>query len=91
MIAAFVFFYFRKVNVKAKFRISRTVFIFASIGLLIWLFSSTQTSGLIDKRYANQDALGREKRDISTGRSDLVSFEIDDLASFFIRIICFGF
>jgi len=30
MIAAFVFFYFRKVNVKAKFRISRTVFIFAS-------------------------------------------------------------
>ena len=78
MIAAFVFFYFRKVNVKAKFRISRTVFIFASIGLLIWLFSSTQTSGLIDKRYANQDALGREKRDISTGRSDLVSFEIDE-------------
>ena len=78
MIAAFVFFYFRKVNTKAKFRISRTVFIFISLGLLIWLFSSIETSGLIDKRYANQDALGREKRDISTGRSDLVLFEIDE-------------
>jgi O-antigen ligase len=42
------------------------------------LFSSTQTSGLIDKRYANQDALGREKADISTGRADLMSFEIDE-------------
>tara|TARA_R110002072_G_scaffold29572_2_gene93326 strand:+ start:3713 stop:5071 length:1359 start_codon:yes stop_codon:yes gene_type:complete len=78
MIVVFVYYYFRKVNVKAKFRISRTVFLFLSLGLLIWLFSSIQTSGLIDKRYANQDALGREKRDISTGRADLVSFEIDE-------------
>lgn len=78
MIVAFVYFYFIKVNVKAKFRISRTVFLFLSIGLLIWLFSSIQTSGLIDKRYTNRDALGREKADISTGRADLVSFEIDE-------------
>lgn len=78
MIAAFIFFYFRKVNVKAKFKISRTVFLFVSISLLIWLFSSIQTSGLIDKRYANQDALGRNKKDISTGRANLVSFEIDE-------------
>ncbi len=78
MIVAFVYFYFKKVNVKAKFRISRTVFLFISIGLLIWLFSSIQTSGLIDKRYANQDALGRDKADISTGRADLASFEIDE-------------
>ncbi len=78
MIVAFIYFYFIKVNAKAKFRISRTVFLFISIGLLIWLFSSIQTSGLIDKRYTNRDALGREKADISTGRADLVSFEIDE-------------
>jgi hypothetical protein len=78
MITVFVFYYFRKVNQKAKFRISRTVLLFVSMGLLIWLYTSFQTSGLIDMRYANKDALGREKSDISTGRADLVSFEIDE-------------
>lgn len=78
MIAAFIYFYFKKVNVKAKFRISRMVVIFASLGLLVWLYSSIQTSGLIENRYANKDALGREKEDISTGRTDLISFELDE-------------
>ncbi|WP_396601572.1 O-antigen ligase family protein [Algibacter sp. R77976] len=78
MIAAFLFFYFRKVNSKAKFRISRLVIVFLSLGLFVWLFSSIQTSGLIDNRYTNKDALGREKQDISTGRSDLISFELEE-------------
>ena len=78
MIAAFIYFYFRKVNVKAKFRISRLVFVFISLGLVVWAYSSVQTSGLIENRYANKDALGREKADVSTGRSDLISFEIDE-------------
>ena len=42
-----------------------------------WSISSTQTRGLIDKRYANQDALGREKKDIGTGRVQLFQEEID--------------
>ncbi len=78
MIVAFIYFYFIKVNIKAKYKISKTVFLFIGMGILIWLFSSIQTSGLIDKRYANQDALGREKADISTGRTELMSFEIDE-------------
>ena len=80
MIAAFVYFYFRKVNIKSKVRISKLVFVFAGIGMCIWLYSSLQTNGLIERRYANEDALGREKSDISTGRTDLVFFE---LAEFF--------
>ena len=80
MIAAFIYFYFRKVNIKSKVRISKLVFIFAGIGMCIWLYSSLQTGGLIERRYANEDALGREKADISTGRADLVFFE---LAEFF--------
>ncbi|XMO86555.1 O-antigen ligase family protein [Algibacter sp. AS12] len=78
MIMAFVFIYFNKVNKKAKFRISRLLVIFASLGVLIWLFSSIQTSGLIENRYTNRDALGREKADVSTGRSDLISFELEE-------------
>ncbi|WP_308992634.1 O-antigen ligase family protein [Mariniflexile litorale] len=78
MIAAFVFFYFKKVNVFNKLRISRLVLIFVGVGFSIWLYSSLQTSGFIDKRYANQDALGREKEDVTTGRTDLISFELNE-------------
>ena len=78
MIAAFIYFYFKKVNTKAKFRISRLVVIFWGLACLIWLFSSIQTGGLIENRYANEDASGRAKSDVSTGRADLISFELDE-------------
>ncbi len=42
-----------------------------------WTISSNQSQGLIDKRYANQDAMGREKQDLSTGRVDLFVNELD--------------
>ncbi|MCB4808709.1 O-antigen ligase family protein [Tamlana sp. 62-3] len=78
MIAAYLFFYFRKVNIKAKFRITRLVVIFTALALSVWLISSLQTGGLIENRYANRDALGREKEDVTTGRSDLISFEFNE-------------
>ena len=40
----------------------------------IWSYSSYQTSGMINKRYANQDAIGREK-DLTTGRGDISNLE----------------
>ena len=40
----------------------------------IWSYSSYQTSGMINKRYANEDAAGKEK-DISTGRGELSNLE----------------
>lgn len=78
MIIAFVYLYFRKVNVFHKLRISRMFIGFLAIGFAVWTYSSLQTGGFIDKRYANQDALGREKEDITTGRTDLISFELDE-------------
>ena len=42
-----------------------------------WLYTSNQTDGLIEKRYANQDANGREKKDQFTGRGELAAEEID--------------
>jgi len=44
---------------------------------LIWIYSSIQTGGLIDKRYANQDARGREKESKLTGRETLIESEFD--------------
>ena len=47
---------------------------------LAWGFTSLVTNGLIDKRYANQDAAGRIKEDLSTGREDLVTIELEAFA-----------
>jgi hypothetical protein len=42
-----------------------------------WFYSTEQTNGLIQKRYANQDSAGRVKEDQFTGRGDLARGEID--------------
>lgn len=46
------------------------------IALAVWNYSSLQTSGLIDKRYANQDARGREKTDRLGGREEIALSEL---------------
>lgn len=57
------------------------IFLLIGFGIIsfagIWTYSSVQTSGLIDKRYANQDARGREKQSKLTGRERLIESEID--------------
>jgi O-antigen ligase len=45
--------------------------------LSIWTFTSYQTGGFIDKRYANQDALGRTKSDRFTGRGEIAEEEVE--------------
>ncbi|WP_235921921.1 O-antigen ligase family protein [Flavobacterium phycosphaerae] len=44
---------------------------------IIWIYTSMQTSGLIDKRYANQDAMGRVKESRFTGREEILASEIE--------------
>lgn len=48
-----------------------------AVTLAVWTFTIFQTSGLIGNRYANEDALGREKGDITTGRVELMETEIE--------------
>lgn len=43
--------------------------------IAVWSFTSYQTGGYIDKRYANQDALGRTKADRFTGRGEIAEEE----------------
>ncbi|HEX8577343.1 MAG TPA: O-antigen ligase family protein [Flavobacterium sp.] len=75
-IALFILVYFfSNKRVKAKLHYFYIFSIIAAIGL--WLYSSVQTSGLIDKRYTNKDALGREKSSRLSGREDLMSSEIE--------------
>jgi len=49
----------------------------AFCALAVWTYSSLQTAGMLDKRYANQDSLGREKSDLTTGRWELATEEIN--------------
>ena len=52
----------------------------------IWGYTSFQTGGLINKRYANQDAAGRVKASQFTGREDVAQNEI----SIFLENPIFG-
>lgn len=79
MIAVFLLFLYQRSTLKMKGNIVFSFLLIVLLGPLIWLYTSSQTDGLIEKRYANQDALGREKEDIATGRlyifkSDLEGF-----------------
>jgi O-antigen ligase len=66
---------FTKSQAKSKV-VSLVVFgLIALIG--VWTYSSIQTSGLIDKRYANQDAKGRVKESKLTGREKLIESEFN--------------
>jgi O-antigen ligase len=45
--------------------------------LVTWSYTSNQTDGLIEKRYANQDASGRLKESQFTGREEIFTNEIN--------------
>lgn len=62
-------------NAKGK---SKFVWVFILTGLMglgVWTYSSVQTNGLIEKRYANQDAAGRVKKDRLGGREGIMDEE----------------
>lgn len=74
--ALFIYFYFKRVSTVRKAKISFSLIILVAAVIGLWAYSSYQTRGLIDKRYANEDAAGRVKKSISTGREELISSEL---------------
>ncbi|MCB0456965.1 MAG: O-antigen ligase family protein [Flavobacteriaceae bacterium] len=59
-------------SLKTKFRLSYKLIAVIGAVFAIWLYAVLQTGGLIENRYTNKDALGREKEDVTTGRADLI-------------------
>lgn len=76
MIFAFLFIVYSKSNWRQKNFIITSFVSLVIISAVIWVVSSDQTNGLIDKRYTNQDKIGREKKDVSAGRVDLFVGEL---------------
>jgi hypothetical protein len=76
MIVALLVVIYRYSKKERRLSIIKSVSLLAIIFSLLWGLTQSQTGGLIGKRYANQDALGRTKKSNLTGREDLAAGEI---------------
>ena len=77
MCLAFIVIIYLNTSLKTKAKISVKALAIVGVALLVWSYTLVQTEGLIGNRYANEDAMGREKEDVTTGRGDLLSVEMD--------------
>ncbi|MDN3492407.1 O-antigen ligase family protein [Winogradskyella bathintestinalis] len=76
-IGIFLFMYFLQAKSKARNRILGIFVLFVGAMVLSWIISSNQSSGMLEKRYANQNARGVDKTDITTGRGELFMGELE--------------
>lgn len=77
MIVLLLLFLYYKSNYKGRVKLNY-VMVFIGVAMVTtWIYISFQTGGLIDKRYANQDAAGRTKESKFTGREDVALNEIN--------------
>lgn len=77
MIVLLVVFLYFKSNYTGKVKLNYIIMLLVFAMLGTWVYTSFQTGGLIDKRYANQDAAGRVKASQFTGREDVAQNEIN--------------
>src|SRR5690606_27718899 len=76
-IAIFLVMYYVQAKSKMRNQVLGAFVLFVGALIMAWMISSSQSSGMIEKRYANQNARGVEKGDITTGRTQLFLEEID--------------
>lgn len=76
MILILVFFIYLFANIKAKFKISAIASIMIVLGIGVFIYSISQTGGLILNRYKGEDSLGREKVSKFSGREELAVTEL---------------
>ena len=75
--AVFILLYFLQAKIRTKAVMMPKLIAIGGVILVTWIITSVSTLGLIDKRYANQDAAGRTKGDITTGRLELIDEEME--------------
>lgn len=77
MIVLLLLFLYFKSNYRGKVKLNYII-VFVTLAMMaIWGYTSFQTGGLIDKRYANQDAKGRVRESQLTGREEIAEDEIN--------------
>ena len=75
-ITAFTFYYLltRKDIAKVLFKYTGLVVLF---GVILFVYTSNVTGGMLENRYANKNAVGMKKADVTTGRLELFKTEIE--------------
>ncbi|MBL4663150.1 MAG: O-antigen ligase family protein [Flavobacteriaceae bacterium] len=81
-IGVFFLIYLKYSNAKMRSESIPKILIILGVAISVWTWSSLSTGGLIDKRYANEDASGRAKADLTTGRAELFNSELDAFYKF---------
>lgn len=76
MIILLLLFLYFKSNYGGRLKLNYIMVLIVLAMMATWGYTSSQTGGLIDKRYANQDAQGRVKKSQLTGREDIAQDEI---------------
>jgi len=71
----FIIITFLRGNKALMVKINKMIIVFILTGIGVWIYTVSQTSGLIENRYLNQNAAGIEKDDVSTGRVDIAALE----------------
>lgn len=74
--AAFIILFYYKQDAREQARINTKIMIVGLSMVVIWLITSIQTFGLIGNRYANENAIGETKGDVTTGRVELIVTEL---------------
>ncbi|MFV7236113.1 O-antigen ligase family protein [Flavobacterium sp. ZB4R12] len=77
MIVLLLFFLYLKSNFRGRVKLNYIIVLVVLAMMVTWGYTSFQTGGLIDKRYANQDAQGRVKESKFTGREEIAQDEIN--------------
>jgi O-antigen ligase len=77
MIVLLLLFLYLKSSLRGKVKLNYIMLFMAFTLMGVWAYTSFQTGGLINKRYANQDARGRIKETNFSGREQLFRSEID--------------
>ena len=74
--AIFLVIFYLQLDIKRKALILPKIGLISALMLGVWFWLTILTSGMIVNRYTNQDAAGRLKSDITTGRAELIETEL---------------
>jgi O-antigen ligase len=77
MILILLFSLYRVINTNGRLKLQFIMIITFFLTLGVWIYSSIQTDGMIDKRYLNQNKTGLVKEDRLGGREKLIETEIN--------------
>lgn len=76
MMVCLIFVIYYVSNSLGKAKVGLVVILSCLLGIGIWGYTISETSGLIEKRYANQDAKGRQKTDRLGGREAVIEADL---------------